>query len=85
MNYLRKFLINIQSNITSYGKIIYYTVEPDITESILDEVKTIINTLKNNKTSGEDNVKLELMKLVDKLSPTEIHKLVYNVWTREII
>lgn len=51
----------------------------------MDEVKTVINSLKNNKTPGEDNINSELIKLAGKKLTTEIHKLIYNVWTREKI
>jgi len=75
----------MQDNITPYEKIIYHTAEKEITEPALDEVKTIINTLKNNKTPGEDNINSELIKLAGKRLTTEIHKLIYNVQTKEKI
>jgi hypothetical protein len=49
----------------------------------LDKVKIIIITLKNNKAPAEDNINSELIKLANKQLITEIHKLIYNVWTRK--
>jgi len=60
-------------------------VEPEVTEPTLDEVKTVINSLKNNKSPGEDNINSELIKLAGNHLATEIHKLIYNVWTKEKI
>jgi len=60
-------------------------VEPEITGATLDEVKKVINFLKNHKIPGKDNKNSELTKLAGKQLTTEIHKLIYNVWTREKI
>lgn len=53
MEFFKRILNSIQDNITPYEKIIYHTAEPDITEPTLDEVKTVINSLKNNKPLGQ--------------------------------
>lgn len=55
-NFFKNILNNIQDDITPNEKIAYHTADPEITEPTLDEVKTLINTLKNNKTPGEDNI-----------------------------
>lgn len=56
----------MQDNITPYENIIYHTADPEIIEPTLNEVKTIINTLKNNKTPEEDNINSELINLAGK-------------------
>lgn len=63
----------MQDNIIPYEKIIYLTAEPENINPALDKVKTIINTLKNNKTPGEDNINPELIKLTGKQLIIEIH------------
>lgn len=73
----------MQDNIKPYEKITYHTVESEILEPTLEEVKTIINNLKNNKSPGEDNINPESMKLAGEQIITEIRKLINNVWTRE--
>lgn len=78
-----RILNNMGDNIIPYEKRIYHTAEPEIIKPTLDEVKIIINTFKNNKAPEEDNINSELIKLANKQLITEIHKLIYNVWTRE--
>ncbi|KAL4154176.1 hypothetical protein QTP88_002009 [Uroleucon formosanum] len=85
MEFFKKILNSIQDNITPYKKIIYHTAEPEVTEPTLDEIKTVINSLKNNKSPGEDNINSELIKLAGNHLANEIYKLIYNVWTREKI
>lgn len=46
-----------------YDQIIYDTKQPELLEPNLDETKLIINSLKNNKEPGEDNINSELFKL----------------------
>lgn len=84
MEFFKRILNNTGDKLP-YKKIIYHTAEPEITKPTLDEVKTIINTLKNNKAHGEDNINSELIKLVNTQLITEIHKLIYKLWTGEII
>lgn len=81
MAFLKKPLNNMQDNITPYKKIIYYAAELKIIEFTLNEIKAIINTIKNNKTTGEDNINSELIKLARKQLIADTHKLIYNEWT----
>jgi len=37
---------------------IYVTVEPEVPEPSLEEIKSIVESLKNNKAPGEDNINL---------------------------
>lgn len=60
MTFFKRILNNMGDSIIPYEKIIYHTAEPDTTKPTLDEVKTIINTLKNNEAPGEDNINSEL-------------------------
>jgi len=85
MEFFKKILNSIQDNITPYEKIIYHTAEPEVTDPTLDEVKTVINSLKNNKSPGEDNINSDLIKLAGNHLATELHKLIYNIWTIEKI
>jgi len=83
MEFFKRILNNMRDNTIPCEKRIYHIAEPEILRPTLDEVKSIINTLQNNKAPGEDNINSELIKLVNKQLITEIHKLIYNVWTRE--
>jgi len=85
MEFFKRISNSIQDNITPYEKLIYHTAEPESIEPTLDEVKIVINCLKNNKSPDENNINSELIKLAGKHLATEIHKLIYNVWTREKI
>jgi len=66
MEFLKRILNNMEDNFIPYEKKIFHTAEPDVLKPTLDEVKTIINTLKNNKAPGEDNINSELVKLANK-------------------
>jgi|UniRef100_A0A2S2QWZ5 hypothetical protein len=83
MEFFKRILNNMGDKIITYEKRIYYTAEPEILKPTLNKVKTIINTLKNNKAPGDDNINSELIKLVNKQLITKIHKLIYNVRTKE--
>lgn len=58
-----------------YEQIIYDTVQPEMLEPNLDEIKMIINSLKNNKSPGEDNINSELLKLAGPHLAIQIYRL----------
>lgn len=66
-NYFERLLNNTDENQYSsglpYEQVITDTVEPEFPEPNLEEIEQIVNTLKNNKTPGEDNINSELLKI----------------------
>ena len=54
-------LLNPQT-LQDHTQIEYYTAEPEYVEPTDDEVRMTINTLKNNKSPGEDGLASELLK-----------------------
>lgn len=45
----------------------------------LDEIQGIINSFKNNKSLGEDNINLELLKLTEALLVSLIQQLIRDI------
>uniref|UniRef100_A0A2S2NGN5 Transposon TX1 uncharacterized protein n=1 Tax=Schizaphis graminum TaxID=13262 RepID=A0A2S2NGN5_SCHGA len=68
-----------------YEQIIYDTVQPELLEPNLDEIEMIINSLKNNKSPGEDNINAELHKLAGSQLAIQIQKLIKSIWINEQI
>jgi len=66
-----------------YQKIIYDTMEPEFKEPDRDEIQSIINSLKNNKSSGEDNINSELLKLAGAPLVSQIQKLIRSIWNNQ--
>lgn len=62
-----------------YEHIIYDTVQPEILEPSLDEIKMIIKSLKNNKSPGKNNINSELLKLAGPSLATQIQKLIGSI------
>lgn len=62
-----------------YEQIIHNPVQPELLEPNLDEIKMIINFLKNNKAPGEYNNNTELLKLAGPYLATQIQKLIGNI------
>jgi hypothetical protein len=58
----------------------YVTVEPEVPEPSLEDIKAIVEFLKNNKAPGEDNINAELLKL-DLLE--NLHKTISIIWKEE--
>jgi len=68
-----------------YEQIIYDTVEPELLEPNLDEIKVIINSLKNNKLPEEDNINSELRKFTGPHLVIQLQKLIKSIWVNEQI
>lgn len=68
-----------------YEQIIYDTVQPGLLEPNIDEIEMIINSLKNNKWPGEDNINAELLKLAGSHLAIQIQKLIKSIWINEQI
>jgi len=61
-------------------------VEPEFKEPDRDEIQSIINSLKNNKSPGEDNINSELLKqLAGTPLVSEIQQLIRSIWNNEAI
>lgn len=54
-------------------------------EPNLDKIEMIINSLKNNKSPGEDNINAELLKLAGPHLAIQIQKLIKSIWINEQI
>lgn len=63
----------------------FTTQNPDSEPPEREEIKSIINSLKNNKASGEDGIIAELWKLADEEFIAETTKLFQRIWTEETI
>jgi hypothetical protein len=71
VNIVKKFriyfkdLLNINQNNDVPKEVhpLRYTVQPEITEPDVEEIKLIIKMLKNNKAPGEDNINAELIEI----------------------
>ncbi|KAL4152688.1 hypothetical protein QTP88_000521 [Uroleucon formosanum] len=77
-------LLNPQTH-QDHTQIEYYTAEPEDVEPTDDEVRMIINTLKNNKSPGEDGLASELLKYGGEELIREVGKLIRDVWHKEEI
>ncbi|KAL4154352.1 hypothetical protein QTP88_000231 [Uroleucon formosanum] len=62
---------------------IYVTVEPEVPEPSLEEIKSIVESLKNNKAPGEDNINPELLKLAGRDLLENLHKTISTTWEQE--
>lgn len=77
-------LLNPQMH-QDHTQIEYYTAEPEDIEPTDDEVRITINTLKNNKSPGEDGLAAELLKYGGEELISEVGKLIRDVWHKEEI
>jgi len=68
-----------------YEQIIYDTVQLELLELNIDEIKMIIYSLKNNKSPGEDNINAKLLKLSGSHLAEQIQKLIKSIWVNEQI
>ncbi|XP_029342106.1 uncharacterized protein LOC115033527 [Acyrthosiphon pisum] len=62
---------------------IYVTVEPEVPEPSLEEIKSIVESLKNNKAPGEDNINPESLKLAGRDLLENLHKTISTIWEQE--
>jgi len=76
---------NQYSNDLSYGQVIRDTIEPEVLEPNQEEIEQIVNTLKNNKSPGEDNINSELLNIGGKDFLKTIQFLIAKVWRSEQI
>ena len=86
LNRWREFFSDLYSadlNCSENGT--YHLAENYIEPITLEEVKKAILKLKNCKASGEDAVSAELLKYGGQRLVEEIHLLLLNVWSAEII
>lgn len=61
----------------------YHTAKPKISEPDVDEIKTILHSLKNNKAHGEDDINSELLKITEIRLIVQIYQLIKNTWRHE--
>ncbi|KAL4143954.1 hypothetical protein QTP88_006202 [Uroleucon formosanum] len=68
-------LLNAEIPVNPIGKAHYQTAEPMISDITLDEVKVAINSLKNWKAPGSDDIPAELIKY----GGEEMHKVIFKI------
>jgi hypothetical protein len=72
-------LLNRPESISDEREDIMITEEPNIVEPTREEIANIINSLKNNKSPGKDQITAELLKqMVD-----DVHKVIIEIWKTE--
>jgi len=58
-------------------------MEPEVPEPSLEEIKSIVESLKNKKAPGEDNINPELLKLAGRDLLENLHKTISTIWKHE--
>jgi len=76
-------LLNRPESISDEREDIMITVEPNIVEPTREEIAKIINSLKNNKSSGENQITAELLKHGEKQIVDNVHKVIIEIWKTE--
>ena len=84
-NEFYKDMLNRENPNTSTWNDTLVGAENRIDSVTISEVSTAIKKLKNNKSSGEDNIVSELLKYGGPELHREIHKLITNIWNQEEI
>lgn len=62
---------------------IYVTMEPEVPEPSLEEIKSIVESLKNHKASAEDNINPKLLNLTGRDLLENLHKTILAIWKHE--
>lgn len=63
----------------------YATAELEVPEPTLEDINAIVESLKNNKAPGEDNINEELLKLAGRDPLQNLHKTISIIWKEEKI
>ena len=80
-NYFPQLLNVHEDNYVRQAEI--HTVEPLVPEPSAFEVELAIGKLKNHKSSGTDQIPVELIKAGGRTICCAIHKLIISVWNKE--
>lgn len=59
------------------------TVQPEVLEPTLEDIKVIVESLRNNKAPGENNINAEVLKLVGLDLLKNLHKTISIIWRGE--
>jgi len=76
-------LLNRPESIPDKREDIMITIEPNIVEPTREEIGKIINSLKNNKSPGKDQVTAELLKHEGKQMVNDVHRVIIEIWKTE--
>lgn len=63
----------------------YHTEELELLSPNVEEIESIIKSLKNNKFPGEDNINVELLKIARIKILINLHQIIMNIWSTELI
>lgn len=75
--------LNRPESISDEREDVMITVEPKIVEPTREEITKIINSLKNNKSQGEDQITVELLKHGGKQMVNNVLKVIIVIWKIE--
>lgn len=78
-------LLNVHANDRNRIESEIHTAEPEITEPTINEVRTAIKKLKNNKAAGIDDMPGEIVKYGGERLVEEIFELIREIWNKEQI
>lgn len=74
-------LLNCPPPITHFDKTTSKTTNPDSSPPDLEEIKSIVRSLKNNKASGENGIIAEHWKLADDTVLLHLEELLKQIWS----
>lgn len=71
------------NNNKKYENLVYHTAEPELLAPNIEETEIIMESLKNNKSPGDDNINSKLLKIAGKEILTNLYQIITNIWNSE--